>query len=90
MKLRTNEKISGTHSQHKKQAVCSIRIQTGVKAGEGPDLRISTNHNQTLLPRLKVKSGVKVGEGSDWRIATNHNQTLSRSLKIKSDCSFCG
>lgn len=88
MKSKTNVKVVGSPSQREKQTARSPKIKSGVKAGDGYDFRIATNHNQTLPRSLKIKSGVKAGEGPDVRISTNHNQTLKRrklmpTMKIK-------
>ena len=58
MKLRTNVKAVGSHSQLKKQIARGLKIKSGVKAGDGygPKKPIASNHNQTLSRSLKIKS----------------------------------
>lgn len=85
MKSKTNVKAVESRSQNKKQIAQNVKIKSSVKAGQEPNPKIITNHNQTQSPSLKIKSGVKAGEEVDFKITVNHNQHLSRSLRIKSD-----
>jgi len=48
MKSETTVKTANNQAQSGKPTARKIKIKSGVKAGESPDFRIATNHNQTF------------------------------------------
>ena len=82
-------KIKANIRDHKTARPVSIRIKTGVRAGDGGPGVIMPNHNETFVTikttrshqgarpvSLRIKTGVRAGDGGPGVVMPNHNETF--------------